>query len=135
MRNSFIVGAAFAVASLFALPASAAPLATAAPSVPVTTDVQLVASGGVSGSAKRRYYVEKSYDHDHRSGKHTGKYADKRYGYDKKTTGRTIYKGFGPKQGDYRFSYTGRVGGVVPRSSTGSAPKVRHTKPRIIQLR
>lgn len=135
MRNSLIVGAALAAVSLFAIPVSAAPLAPAAPSAPVTTDVQLVASGGVSGSAKRRYYVKKYDDYDHRGGKHHGKFADKHHGYDKKTTGRNIYKGFGPKEGDYRFSYTGRVGGVAPRSGSGSAPKVRHTKPRIIQLR
>lgn len=139
MRQSLIVGAAVAAASLFALPASAVPLAPAVPFAPVTVDVsadvQLVASGGVSGSAKRRFYVKKSYDYDHRGGKYHGKYADKRNDNSKKTTGRNVFKGFGPKEGDYRFSYTGRVGGVVPRASSGNAPKARHTKPRIIQLR
>lgn len=131
MRQSLIACAALAAAAIITTPASAMPLSPTVSSAPASADIMLVSSGGVSGSAKRRYYVEKSYDYDHRGGKYHGK----RQGYEKKTSGRKLYKGFGPKQGDYRFSYTGRVGGVVPRSGAGKAPKARHTRPRIIQLR
>lgn len=134
MRKTLIIGALVAAASFIIAPASAMALAPASSSPPAAADaaadIVLTAGGGVSGSAKRRYYKQKSYDHDY----HGDHYYGERNKLQKQTTGRNVYKGFGPKQGDYRFSYTGRVGGIAPRSGSSRTPVTRHTRPRIIQL-